>query len=341
MMARARLASKRARRSGGKAACHLPAGGEQQHLFRVDLAGAITATAATTGHTGLATEGILDLAHPGFGHEREDLRPRLRAGVGTLRDEVGEDGLRTQIVDALRGGGLREGPVVTSAEVDGRRVVEAQQLCPHLAVDRRLGGGASRPARRGGRDELQVLVPALPGDYELRYLLDQRRQLVTAQPLLDRFAAKIHAPYLVMAGVLVVVAWNMSEHGHFRHTLRSAPRGDKLVLLLTFGLTVFVDLTVAIEVGMVVAAFAFMHRMAGLVEVTSGVQLIEDDSNGESAADADQRRGRPCGQAFSHARQVLHGLVQLGLDRIGALDHRLIDRCVNKDLARCRMYRIV
>ena len=85
----------------------LTCGSEQQHFFRVDLAGAVTATAATTGHTGLATEGILDLAHPGFGHEREDLLPRLRAGVGTLRDEVGEDGLRTKIVDALRGGGLR------------------------------------------------------------------------------------------------------------------------------------------------------------------------------------------------------------------------------------------
>src|SRR5690606_22611060 len=102
-------------------------------------------------------------------------------------------------------------------------------------------------------------------------------------------------PLPALAGLLVVVAWNMSEHGHFRHTLRSAPRGDKLVLLLTFGLTVFVDLTVAIEVGMVVAAFAFMHRMAGLVEVTSGVQLIEDDSNGESAADAAQREQLPPG----------------------------------------------
>ena len=104
-----------------------------------------------------------------------------------------------------------------------------------------------------------------------------------------------YVPLPALAGLLVVVAWNMSEHGHFRHTLRSAPRGDKLVLLLTFGLTVFVDLTVAIEVGMVVAAFAFMHRMAGLVEVTAGVQLIEDDSDGESASDAAQREQLPPG----------------------------------------------
>lgn len=108
-----------------------------------------------------------------------------------------------------------------------------------------------------------------------------------------------YVPLPALAGLLVVVAWNMSEHGHFRHTLRSAPRSDKLVLLLTFGLTVFVDLTVAIEVGMVVAAFAFMHRMAGLVEVSAGVQLIEDDSDREqddqTAADAAQREQLPPG----------------------------------------------
>ncbi|MBP6597543.1 MAG: sodium-independent anion transporter, partial [Arenimonas sp.] len=54
-----------------------------------------------------------------------------------------------------------------------------------------------------------------------------------------------YVPMPALAGVLVVVAWNMSEHGHFRHTLRSAPMADRLVLVLTFLLTVFVDLTVA------------------------------------------------------------------------------------------------
>ncbi|PRH81809.1 SulP family inorganic anion transporter [Arenimonas caeni] len=106
-----------------------------------------------------------------------------------------------------------------------------------------------------------------------------------------------YVPLPALAGLLVVVAWNMSEHGHFRRTLRSAPRGDKLVLLLTFGLTVFVDLTLAIEVGMVVAAFSFMYRMAGMVEVSAGVQLIEDDNGEETNSDADaaQREQLPPG----------------------------------------------
>lgn len=104
-----------------------------------------------------------------------------------------------------------------------------------------------------------------------------------------------YVPLPALAGVLVVVAWNMSEHGAFRHILRSAPRGDRLVLLLTFGLTVFVDLTLAIEVGMVVAAFAFMHRMAGLFEVSAGVKLFEAGDEDEANADAGQRAALPEG----------------------------------------------
>ena len=77
-----------------------------------------------------------------------------------------------------------------------------------------------------------------------------------------------HVPLAALAAVLVIVAWNMSEHEQFRHLLR-APRGDRLVLLVSFALTVMVDLTVAIEVGLVMAAFLFMHRMASAVEMAA------------------------------------------------------------------------
>jgi SulP family sulfate permease len=99
-------------------------------------------------------------------------------------------------------------------------------------------------------------------------------------------------PLAALAAVLLVVAWNISEHEHFRHTL-SAPKGDRLVLLLTFFLTVFFDLTLAIEVGLVVAAFVFMFRMADAVEVSSGVKLI--DENGEVTTDLSQRDRLPQG----------------------------------------------
>jgi SulP family sulfate permease len=105
-----------------------------------------------------------------------------------------------------------------------------------------------------------------------------------------------YVPLAALAAVLLVVAWNICEYEHFRHTL-SAPKGDRLVLLLTFFLTVFFDLTLAIQTGLVVAAFVFMFRMSEAVEVTSGIKLIED--NGELPADLTQRDHLPAGvEAF-------------------------------------------
>jgi len=83
-------------------------------------------------------------------------------------------------------------------------------------------------------------------------------------------------PLAALGAVLVVVAWNMSEYQHFRH-LMSAPAGDRVVLLTTFTLTVLVDLTVAIEVGVVLAAVLFMHRMAQVVEIETHTKLIDED----------------------------------------------------------------
>ena len=98
-----------------------------------------------------------------------------------------------------------------------------------------------------------------------------------------------YVPLAALAAVLLVVAWNMSEYQHFRHTM-SAPRGDRLVLLLTFFLTVFFDLTLAIQVGVVVAAFVFMFRMAEAVEVSSGAHPLDEDGNGDGS---DQRAQLP------------------------------------------------
>ena len=83
-----------------------------------------------------------------------------------------------------------------------------------------------------------------------------------------------------LAGILVVVAYHMSEWRTFR-TLLSSPRSDILVLLVTFLLTVFIDLTVAIEVGMVLAAFLFMKQMAEVTNVTMITRELADE-NGAS-----------------------------------------------------------
>lgn len=84
-------------------------------------------------------------------------------------------------------------------------------------------------------------------------------------------------PLSALAGLLLVVAWNMSEARHFKDLLR-APRSDVVVLLATFGLTVFVDLTVAVGFGVVAAALLFMKRMAdvsGVESVAGSLQAVE------------------------------------------------------------------
>ncbi len=80
------------------------------------------------------------------------------------------------------------------------------------------------------------------------------------------YAGKI--PLSVLAAVLVVVAWNMAEIDHFKSLFR-APRSDIAVLLTTFGLTVLVDLTTAVGVGMVLAALLFMKRMTNVTSMNA------------------------------------------------------------------------
>jgi SulP family sulfate permease len=80
-----------------------------------------------------------------------------------------------------------------------------------------------------------------------------------------RWAAYI--PMATLAAILVVVAYHMSEWRTFVAELRS-PKSDVAVLLTTFLLTVLVDLTVAIAVGMVLAAFLFIRRMASVTNVS-------------------------------------------------------------------------
>ena len=69
-----------------------------------------------------------------------------------------------------------------------------------------------------------------------------------------------------------------------------------MVLLLTLGLTVMVDLTVAIEVGLVMAAFLFMHRMSEVVALEANVDLVEEDQDDfQAQGRASQRAQLPAG----------------------------------------------
>ena len=91
---------------------------------------------------------------------------------------------------------------------------------------------------------------------------------------LGKWAAYI--PMASLAGILLIVACNMSEYKVFVRLL-SSPKSDIIVLLSTFLLTILVDLTVAIPVGMVLAAFLFMRRMADVSQVSSLQNICEVD----------------------------------------------------------------
>ena len=82
-------------------------------------------------------------------------------------------------------------------------------------------------------------------------------------------------PLAALSAVLVMVAWNMSEAGHFIRLLR-APYGDRIILLTAFILTVFVDITVAISVGMILASFFFMKRMSQMSKAVSLSQIFQE-----------------------------------------------------------------
>lgn len=93
-----------------------------------------------------------------------------------------------------------------------------------------------------------------------------------------KWAALIPMPTL--AGILIVVSYNMSEWHLFVKLFRS-PRSDVLVLLATFLLTVLLDLTVAIQVGVVLAALLFMRRMSEVTKVGYVTRQMNDEDAAE------------------------------------------------------------
>jgi len=113
--------------------------------------------------------------------------------------------------------------------------------------------------KNGGRTPIAGIVHALT--------------LLVIVLFVGKWAAWI--PMATLAGILVVVAWNMSEVGNFIDVAKGA-KSDAAVLVTTLLLTVLVDLTVAIEVGMVLAAFLFMRKMMQ----SSSVQLATVNADG-------------------------------------------------------------
>jgi SulP family sulfate permease len=94
--------------------------------------------------------------------------------------------------------------------------------------------------------------------------------------LLAPLAAKI--PLCALSAVLIYVAWNMSELGHFIEILKSQ-KSEALILLITFLLTVLIDLSVAVQVGVILAAVVFVKKMTDNTSVEICRILIDENNN--------------------------------------------------------------
>jgi SulP family sulfate permease len=142
------------------------------------------------------------------------------------------------------------------------------------------------------------------------------------------FATNLMAfvPMAALAAILFLVAWGMSEHKRFIDLLRM-PNGDRAVLLLTFGLTVLVDLTMAIAVGVTLASLLFMMWMSETVQIDAGVGEMPDDDDSE---DIHQRDALPAGvEVFRIDGPVFFGIASELLDtlrRIGSTPKVIILR---------------
>ncbi|KKO54098.1 SulP family inorganic anion transporter [Paenibacillus sp. DMB20] len=90
-------------------------------------------------------------------------------------------------------------------------------------------------------------------------------------------------PLASMAPVLMIVAWNMSERKAFAHVLKTRT-ADSLVLVITFVLTVFADLTIAVQIGLLLSAVLFVKHMSSLL-VTKKVLPDPSDKNARVSAD--------------------------------------------------------
>jgi sulfate permease, SulP family len=199
-----------------------------------------------------------ELPHFSLPHIPIDRTRELFPSAFTIAFLAGVESLLSAVVaDGMIGGHHR-----SNCELIAQGVANAASaLCGGLPATGALARTATN-VRAGARSPLAGVFHAV---YLLTFML-------VLAPWLE------YIPLAALGAVLLVVAWNMAEIDTFRNLLQG-PIGDRVVLLLTFGLTVMFDLTVAIEVGLVMAAFLFMHRMAEVVALRSDIHLLERDTD--------------------------------------------------------------
>lgn len=99
-----------------------------------------------------------------------------------------------------------------------------------------------------------------------------------------------YIPLACLSSVLIVIAYNMFNFPKFWHLLQG-PRGDRITLIVTFILTVMVDLNTAISVGFIMSSVIFMHRMSREIEVANDESVLEYVSRGQDISDTLNEKG--------------------------------------------------
>ena len=158
-----------------------------------------------------------------------------------------------------------------------------------------------------------------------------------------------YVPMATLAGLLLLVAWNMSEVRHFLNILRIAPKSDVLVLLLCFALTVLFDMVIAVSVGVVLAALLFMRRTAELTHsrMIDGTRVAESEHPSSGRASrcteidgplffgaAQKRNGRARQRIGSETRVIVLALGHV-LPSIDATGFVALESAISRLTARC------
>jgi SulP family sulfate permease len=128
-----------------------------------------------------------------------------------------------------------------------------------------------------------------------------------------------HIPLAALSAILFVVAWNMSEIHHFIHIFRLS-KSDRLVMFLTFALTILVDLTVAIGVGVTLASLLFMHQMSRSSSLHLQGRHIRDTWGENQPEDEEQRDDLPEGvEVFRITGPLFFGIADAMLEALQAM----------------------
>ncbi|MCM3078569.1 SulP family inorganic anion transporter [Brevibacillus invocatus] len=129
-------------------------------------------------------------------------------------------------------------------------------------------------------------------------------------------------PIASMAPVLMVVAWNMSERKEFIHLLKTRT-SDSFILLITFLLTVFANLTIAVEVGLVLAVLQFIRQMGQSVKVTRVLPDHQDKHSKVRAHVVSELHDCPQFRICTVEGPLFFGVAKMfGSSLIDSIDHR-------------------